>query len=179
MAPFQIILKHSPDLNEHRFMWSRVKHGYQGRRVHVTLLSYHIRWKDGTNQQYPQCPLRVDFSSPPDEPEKIQTVMFGVNGGQSGGEPDWNNTRYNNSQMGFFIPNGEHGGDQHPGFTSLSFAPMRWVANLLDNDVYCSVTLDTNVPWQSTKPDAPGEDCPDITDNILYIILNFDITLVQ
>lgn len=175
MAPLQVVLKHRPDLNEHAFMWSLVEHGYKGRRVTVTLQNYHIRWKDGTNQQYPQCPLRIDFSSPPDEHERIRTFMVGSNKAQSGGSPEWNNTRYNNDQMGFFIPNGEHGGDQHPGFTSCVYTPIVWTVDLLENDFYCSLTLDTNAPWQSTKPDAPGEDCPDITDNILYVILTFDV----
>lgn len=179
MPPFQVVLKHRADPNDDAFMWSLTNHNYKGRTVTVQLTNYHIRWLDGTTQAYPQCPLRIDFSSPPGEPEKIVTVAFGDNSGQSGATPSWNATQYNNDHLGFFIPNGEHGGDPHPGFTSLTFAPLTWRAQLLDKDVYCSVTLDTNAPWQDGCPDNPGQPCADIVHNIVYIILTFDITLVQ
>lgn len=181
MAPFQIVLKHRPDINQPEPLWSFVKHDYQGRTVDITLINYHIRWKDGTSNEFPQCPLRVDFSSPPGTPEKIEALMFGANVGQSGAQPgeEWNATQYNNLRLGFFIPNGEHGSDPHPGFTSISFSPLRWRARLLDKDVYCSVTHDTNAPWVFTKPNDPGSPSPDITDNIVYIILTFDVALVS
>lgn len=180
MPPFQVVLKHSPDLGSPNFMWSFIKHGYEGRTVTIQLVNYHIRWRDGSHQQYPQCPLRIDFSSPPGEPEKIETLMFGENVGQSGSQAySWNNTVYNNDRLGFFIPNGDHGSDPTPGFTSLTYAPMTWRARLLAKDIYCSVTLDTNQPWNGDQPDAPGTPCDDIVNNILYIILTFDITLVQ
>lgn len=174
MAPFQIVLKRNGDDSD-GFLWSLTYHGNKGRRINLTLLSYHIRWKDGTNQNYPQCPLRIDFSSPPDMAPKIRTLMFGDNKDQSGGTPEWNRTRYNNDNLGFFIPNGEHGGDQHPAFTSCNYAPMEWSVDLLDDDVFTSLTLDTNAPWQSTNPDDPGTQCHDICGNIEYVILNFDV----
>lgn len=178
MPPFQVVLKRNGQ-DDDGPMWSLTTHNYRGRRVQLSLLNYHIRWKDGTNQQYPQCPLRIDFSSPPDEEPKIQTTMFGDYKDQSGAHPtDWNQTRYNNENLGFFIPNGEHGTDQHPGFSSGIYAPPVWIVDLLKDNVYTSITLDTNAPWSFDRPDAPGEACHDLVGNISYVILTFDVKLV-